>query len=112
MINDNLTDRLFQPQKPFYKIEIGFVHFTFNTVTALAFLRFFGQQVTAVWLPEHDLSITGNFKSLFSPRMCFNLWHEFLLSDYPAGVPRTGGVSCGTVWVNGLQVLAANGSQR
>jgi len=62
-----MKERLFQPQEPFYKIHIGFVYFAFNTITAFAFFRFFGQKVTAIRLPEHDLSISGNLKSLLCP---------------------------------------------
>jgi len=38
-----MEKRLFQPQEPFNKINIGLVNLTFNTIATLAFFRFFGQ---------------------------------------------------------------------
>lgn len=78
---------LFQPEQPFYEIEVGFVHFTFYTVRALALIGFLGEQVAPVRLPVHDLSGCGNFKSLFCPGMRFYLWHCFSFTYYPAGGP-------------------------
>jgi hypothetical protein len=80
-------DGLFQPEEPFYKISIGFIDFTFNAVSTLTFGGFFGEQVTSIRLPVHDLSGCGNFKSLFCPGMGFNLWHCFSFTYYPAGGP-------------------------
>jgi hypothetical protein len=79
--------RLFQPEEPLYKIHMRMAYDAFLGHVALAFLGFFGQDVTFEGLLVSDLAGAGDFKPLLGTRVRFDLWHfecftcESLLAD-------------------------------
>ena len=66
---------LFQPQQPFYKIQVGFGHNAVFRQRAFAFFGFFGEDVPLERLLVRNLSRAGHFKPLFGAGVCFNLGH-------------------------------------
>jgi len=76
---------LFQPQEPFHEVKIRLVHFTANAIGTFTFGTFLGKKVASIGLPVHDLSGSGNFKSLFCPGMGLYLWHYLSFTYYPTG---------------------------
>ena len=66
---------LLQPQQPLYKIRMAGSDDPFLAEVALAFLGFFGKNVTFERLLVSDLAGAGYFEALLGTRVRFDLWH-------------------------------------
>src|ERR1700748_3776011 len=89
---------LFQPQEPFYEVQVSLADFAFFGHHALAFLAFLGEDMTFERFLEGNLTRAGNLKPLFGTGVRFDLGHStcFLYNPLLADPHRRN--TYGAVW--------------
>ncbi|HTR30102.1 MAG TPA: hypothetical protein VMH27_12580 [Puia sp.] len=71
----NKLEKLFKPQEPFYKIQIGRRNFAFLAHQALALFGFLRKNVTLERFLVGNFAGARYFEPLFGTRIRSNLWH-------------------------------------